>query len=108
MSMPGLNTLSLFPKGDDNKVAISDDSSGIFFNQLKYIKEMLKKFGLEDSKLMKTPMSTETKLTRDEEGESVDNTKYRGMIDGLSTIEYGPYASIPGNVKVGAIKLTLI
>nr|GEX68000.1 retrovirus-related Pol polyprotein from transposon TNT 1-94 [Tanacetum cinerariifolium] len=49
----------------------------IFFNQSKYIKEMLKKFGLEDSKPMKTPMSTETKLTRDKEGESVDNTKYR-------------------------------
>ncbi|GJZ02603.1 retrovirus-related pol polyprotein from transposon TNT 1-94 [Tanacetum coccineum] len=56
---------------------------GIFFNQSKYIKEMLKKFGLEDSKPMKTPMSTETKLTRDEEGESVDNTKYRGMIGSL-------------------------
>ncbi|GJQ93404.1 hypothetical protein Tco_0004543 [Tanacetum coccineum] len=28
-------------------------------------------------------MSTETKLTRDEEGESVDNTKYRGMIGTL-------------------------
>ncbi|GJX84579.1 retrovirus-related pol polyprotein from transposon TNT 1-94 [Tanacetum coccineum] len=56
-------------------------NDGIFFNQSKYIKEMLKKFGLEDSKPMKTPMSTETKLTRDEEGESVDNTKYRGMID---------------------------
>ncbi|GJS61984.1 retrovirus-related pol polyprotein from transposon TNT 1-94 [Tanacetum coccineum] len=55
-------------------------NDGIFFNQSKYIKEMLKKFGLEDSKPMKTPMSTETKLTRDEEGESVDNTKYRGMI----------------------------
>ncbi|GJV18991.1 retrovirus-related pol polyprotein from transposon TNT 1-94 [Tanacetum coccineum] len=41
---------------------------GIFFNQSKYIKEMLKKFGLEDSKPIKTPMSTETKLTRDEEG----------------------------------------
>ncbi|GJX49747.1 retrovirus-related pol polyprotein from transposon TNT 1-94 [Tanacetum coccineum] len=54
---------------------------GILFNQSKYIKEMLKKFGLEDSKPIKTPMSTETKLTRDEEGESVDNTKYRGMID---------------------------
>ncbi|GJQ96022.1 retrovirus-related pol polyprotein from transposon TNT 1-94 [Tanacetum coccineum] len=53
---------------------------GIFFNQSKYIKEMLKKFGLEDSKPIKTPMSTETKLTRDEEGKSVDNTKYRGMI----------------------------
>nr|GEW94717.1 retrovirus-related Pol polyprotein from transposon TNT 1-94 [Tanacetum cinerariifolium] len=52
----------------------------IFFNQSKYIKEMLKKFRLEDSKQMKTPMSMETKLTRDEEDESVDNTKYRGMI----------------------------
>ncbi|GJW89283.1 retrovirus-related pol polyprotein from transposon TNT 1-94 [Tanacetum coccineum] len=56
---------------------------GIFFNQSKNIKEMLKKFGLEDSKPMKTPMSTETKLTKDEEGESVDNTKYRGMIGSL-------------------------
>ncbi|GJU46877.1 hypothetical protein Tco_1204143 [Tanacetum coccineum] len=44
---------------------------------------MLKKFGLEDSKPMKTPMSTETKLTKDEEGESVDNIKYRGMIGSL-------------------------
>ncbi|GJW07341.1 retrovirus-related pol polyprotein from transposon TNT 1-94 [Tanacetum coccineum] len=35
---------------------------GIFFNQSKYIKEMLKKFGLEDSKPMKTPMSSDTKL----------------------------------------------
>ncbi|GJZ61597.1 hypothetical protein Tco_0617734 [Tanacetum coccineum] len=26
-------------------------------------------------------MPTETKLTRDEEGESIDNTKYRGMIE---------------------------
>ncbi|GKA93510.1 hypothetical protein Tco_0815496 [Tanacetum coccineum] len=44
---------------------------------------MLKKFGLEDSKPMKTPMYTETKLTRDEEGKPVDNTKYRGMIGSL-------------------------
>jgi hypothetical protein len=56
---------------------------GIFFNQSKYIKEMLKKLGLEDSKPLKTPMSTEVKLTRDEEGEAVDNTKYRGMIGSL-------------------------
>ncbi|GJT98332.1 retrovirus-related pol polyprotein from transposon TNT 1-94 [Tanacetum coccineum] len=32
----------------------------IFFNQSKYIKEMLKKFGLEDAKPMKTPMSSDT------------------------------------------------
>ena len=56
---------------------------GIFFNQSKYVKEMLKKFGLEDSKPMKTPISTETKVTRDIDGESVDNTKYREMIGSL-------------------------
>ncbi|GKB86724.1 retrovirus-related pol polyprotein from transposon TNT 1-94 [Tanacetum coccineum] len=56
---------------------------GIFINQSKYIKEMLKKFGLEDSKPMKTPISMETNLTKDEEGESIDNTKYRGMIGSL-------------------------
>ncbi|GJX53544.1 retrovirus-related pol polyprotein from transposon TNT 1-94 [Tanacetum coccineum] len=59
---------------------IKDD---IFFNQSKYIKEMLKKFGLKDSKPMKTPMSSDTKLTKDEECESVDSTKYRGMIGSL-------------------------
>ncbi|GKC37385.1 retrovirus-related pol polyprotein from transposon TNT 1-94 [Tanacetum coccineum] len=56
---------------------------GIFFNQSKYIKETLKKFGLEDSKPIKTPMSSEAKLTRDEDGESVDDTKYHGMIGSL-------------------------
>ncbi|GKC27950.1 retrovirus-related pol polyprotein from transposon TNT 1-94 [Tanacetum coccineum] len=38
---------------------IKQIEDGIFLNQSKYIKEMLKKFGLEDSK---TPMSTEIKL----------------------------------------------
>ncbi|GKD54112.1 hypothetical protein Tco_1287499 [Tanacetum coccineum] len=44
---------------------------------------MLKKFGLEDSKPIKTPMSSKTKLTRDEDREFVDDTKYRGMIGSL-------------------------
>ncbi|GJW52923.1 retrovirus-related pol polyprotein from transposon TNT 1-94 [Tanacetum coccineum] len=75
MSMMGeLNFLGL---------QIKQMEDGIFFNQSKYIKEMLKKLGLEDSKLMKTPMSSDTKLTKDEECESVDSTKYRGMIGNL-------------------------
>ncbi|GJW16789.1 hypothetical protein Tco_0024225 [Tanacetum coccineum] len=44
---------------------------------------MLKKFGLEDSKPMKTSMSSDIKLTKDEECESVDSIKYRGMIGSL-------------------------
>nr|GEV07917.1 retrotransposon protein [Tanacetum cinerariifolium] len=35
----------------------------------------------EDSKPMKTPMSSDTKLMKDEECESIDSTKYRGKID---------------------------
>ncbi|GKF96797.1 hypothetical protein Tco_0292618, partial [Tanacetum coccineum] len=38
---------------------------------------MLKKFGLEDSKPTKTPMSMEIKFTKDDEADSVDSTKYR-------------------------------
>ncbi|GKB92062.1 retrovirus-related pol polyprotein from transposon TNT 1-94 [Tanacetum coccineum] len=55
----------------------------IFFNQSKYIKEMLKKFSLKDSKPLKTPMSSDTKFMKEEECESVDSTKYRGMICSL-------------------------
>ncbi|GJU95677.1 retrovirus-related pol polyprotein from transposon TNT 1-94 [Tanacetum coccineum] len=65
---------------------IKQMEDGIFFNQSKYIKEMLNKFGLEDSKPMKTPMSSDTKLTKDEECESVDSTKYRGMIGRDNTL----------------------
>ncbi|GJY97344.1 retrovirus-related pol polyprotein from transposon TNT 1-94 [Tanacetum coccineum] len=43
---------------------IKQMEDGIFFNQSKYIKEMLKKFGLEESKPMKTPMSSDTKRRR--------------------------------------------
>ncbi|GKA67152.1 retrovirus-related pol polyprotein from transposon TNT 1-94, partial [Tanacetum coccineum] len=48
---------------------IKQIEDGIFSNQSKYIKEMLKKFGLEDSKPTKTPMSTEIKLTKDDEAD---------------------------------------
>nr|GEY28116.1 retrovirus-related Pol polyprotein from transposon TNT 1-94 [Tanacetum cinerariifolium] len=74
---------------------IKQMEDGIFFYQSKYIKEMLKKFGLEDSKPMKTPMSSDTKLTKDEECESIDSNKYRGMIElwypkdtGIETVVY--------------------
>ncbi|GJU09321.1 retrovirus-related pol polyprotein from transposon TNT 1-94 [Tanacetum coccineum] len=65
------------------RLQIKQMEDGIFFNQSKYIKEILKKFGLEESKPMKTPMSSDTKLTKDKECESVDSTKYRGMIGSL-------------------------
>ncbi|GJR76624.1 copia protein [Tanacetum coccineum] len=44
---------------------------------------------LKDSKPIRTPMAFETKLTRDEGGEPIDDTKYRVMIGtGVETIVY--------------------
>ncbi|GJQ98570.1 hypothetical protein Tco_0009709 [Tanacetum coccineum] len=50
---------------------------------IEYIKEMLKEFRSEDSKPTKTPMSTEIKLTKDDEANSMDSSKYQGMIGSL-------------------------
>ena len=47
------------------------------------MKKLLKKFGMETSKPISTPMSTSEKLHNDEEGKSVDETLYRGMIGSL-------------------------
>nr|GEU35046.1 uncharacterized mitochondrial protein AtMg00810-like [Tanacetum cinerariifolium] len=53
---------------------------GILFIQSKYVKEMLKKFRLEDSKQTKTPMSMEIKLTKDDDANSVDSSKYQDIL----------------------------
>ena len=40
----------------------------IFINQAKYIKDLIKKFGMEDAKPVSTSMSFSTKLDSDEKG----------------------------------------
>ncbi|KAL4279676.1 hypothetical protein GQ457_03G021980 [Hibiscus cannabinus] len=62
---------------------IKQRKDGIFINQVKYIKEKLKKFGLENVKPQATPMSSSTKLDKDEEGKCVDCKLYRSMIGSL-------------------------
>mgnify|MGYP004716871509 CR=1 FL=1 len=53
---------------------------GTFINQVKYTKEFFKRFGMEDSKQVGTPICASTKLDKDEEGTKIDEKKYRGMI----------------------------
>lgn len=59
---------------------------GLFITQSKYIKEILKTFGMEDSRLVSTPMSTEHKLSKNDESVDVNQTLYRSMIGNL---QYG-------------------
>ncbi|WVZ52943.1 hypothetical protein U9M48_003941 [Paspalum notatum var. saurae] len=56
---------------------------GTFVHQAKYIRDILKKFNMGDSKPMTTPMSTNTALDANEDGEAVDQKEFRGMIGSL-------------------------
>jgi hypothetical protein len=56
---------------------------GIFISQSKYLKDMLKKFGLENAKPIKTPMATNGHLNLDEGGTMVDQKLYRSIIGSL-------------------------
>ena len=52
-------------------------------HQGKYTKDMLRKFGMNDSKPLSTPMSTTVVIDADEDGEPVDQKEYRSMIGSL-------------------------
>ena len=56
---------------------------GIFINQVKYIKDILKKFGFEDIREIDTPMSPITKLDKNEKQKDVNQKLYRDMIGSL-------------------------
>jgi hypothetical protein len=62
---------------------IKQSKEGTFVHQGKYAKDIVRKFKMEDSKAMATPMSTTTPLDADEEGEHVDQEEYRSMIGSL-------------------------
>ena len=48
----------------------------IFVTQSKYINEILKTFGLEDSKLVSTPMIIGHKLSKNDESVEINHTLY--------------------------------
>jgi hypothetical protein len=62
---------------------IKQSKEGTFVHQAKYTKDIARKFKMDDSKAMTTPMSTTTALDANEEGEHVDQKEYRSMIGSL-------------------------
>ncbi|GKA95258.1 retrovirus-related pol polyprotein from transposon TNT 1-94 [Tanacetum coccineum] len=75
-------TLFIRRQGKDI-LLISQSPRGIFLNQSKYALESLKKYGMESSNPVDTPMVEKSKLDEDTQGKAVDPTHYRGMIDTL-------------------------
>jgi len=62
---------------------IKQTSNGTMMHQQKYIKELPKKFGMDSSKPIDTPISPSTKLVMDDESSSIKERTYRGMIGSL-------------------------
>nr|GEX49652.1 hypothetical protein [Tanacetum cinerariifolium] len=62
---------------------ISQSPRGIFLNQSKYALESLKKYGMESSDPVDTPIVEKSKLDEDPQGKAVDPTHYREMVGTL-------------------------
>ena len=62
---------------------IKQMEDGIFISQEKYARELVKKFGMEDSKEARTPMAHNVRMDMDDSGKKVDERIYRGMIGSL-------------------------
>jgi hypothetical protein len=76
MSMMGINTFFL-------GFQIKQVKDGTFISQAKYTHDILKKFGMNKAKSIKTPMGTNGYLDFDLGGTSVDQKVYRSMIGSL-------------------------
>jgi len=76
MSMLGELTYFLGLQFQQNK-------DGIFLSQTRYLKQILKKYGMEDSKQVCTPMVAGCSLSANDESAVVHQPTYRSMIDSL-------------------------
>jgi hypothetical protein len=76
MSMMGVLTFFL-------GFQIKQAKEGTFISQTKYTRDVLKKFGMDKAKPIKTPMGTNGHLDLDLGGTSIDQKVYRSTIESL-------------------------
>ncbi|CAM8941894.1 unnamed protein product [Rhodiola kirilowii] len=62
---------------------VAQGEDGTRIHQQKYVREILKKIGMDSAKTCATPMSPNDSLAKDESSPHVDPTLYREMIDSL-------------------------
>ena len=65
---------------------MNQKNNGTFISHTKYVKALVKKFGMESTAHQQTPIDTHDKISRDEEGKVIDQTLYRSMIGSLLCI----------------------
>eukprot|EP00253_Pinus_taeda_P026219 PITA_26219 len=62
---------------------IQQNEGGIFLSQTKYLKQILKKYGMEDAKPVCTHMVTGCSLSANDESAAVHQPTYRSMIGNI-------------------------
>nr|XP_016472596.1 PREDICTED: uncharacterized mitochondrial protein AtMg00810-like [Nicotiana tabacum] len=62
---------------------VKQSPKGTSICQQKYIRELLKRFDMEASKVIDSPIATVTRLDMDKTGSPVNQTMYRGIIGSL-------------------------
>nr|XP_018626706.1 secreted RxLR effector protein 161-like [Nicotiana tomentosiformis] len=95
---------------------IQQSEEGMFACQTKYTKELIQKFGMSSAKAIGIPMSPSTSLDKDGKGNSVNETKYHGMIGSLlyltasrpdimfSVCKCARFLSVPKELHLTAVK----
>ncbi|GJV25747.1 retrovirus-related pol polyprotein from transposon TNT 1-94 [Tanacetum coccineum] len=78
---------------------VSQSPGGIFINQAKYALETLKKYGMDLSDPVDTPMVDRLKLDEDLMGIPVDQTRFRGMV--------APYVLTPVDIDLEPFNMGL-
>ena len=58
---------------------IKQTSNGTMIHQQKYVKELIKRFGMETAKPIDTPISASTRLVMDDGSPSIKEKSYTGM-----------------------------
>nr|GFA01091.1 Gag-Pol polyprotein [Tanacetum cinerariifolium] len=71
------------------RLQVSQNPRGIFINQSKYAIEILKKYRLESSASVDTPMVEKMKLDEDRQGKLVDPIRFHGMVGSLMYLSAG-------------------
>ncbi|CAA7013023.1 unnamed protein product [Microthlaspi erraticum] len=76
---------------------VNQTEKGIFISQNTYAKNLLVKFGLDKCKEARTPMSTTTKIGKDEQGEDVDAKPKQSHLQAVKKI----LRYVKGTVNLG-------
>lgn len=85
---------------------IQQKKDGVYISQYKNMKEILKKFGMEDSRPVGTPISTGHKLSKNDDSKEVYSTTYRSIIGMPITLVVAMVAIFLANPKENHMMIT--